>query len=73
MYLCRSPLDRSCWSYGYDQPVNTITADAWNEVVLNTPYTIPEATQLWLVIVCNATGGYPAVVMPDLKLRATAI
>jgi hypothetical protein len=44
----------------YDQPVNTITADAWNEVVLNTPYTIPEATTIMVGYRCNATGGYPA-------------
>ena len=25
----------------YDQPVSTITEDTWNEVILNTLYTIP--------------------------------
>ncbi|HOG26401.1 MAG TPA: T9SS type A sorting domain-containing protein [Candidatus Cloacimonas sp.] len=44
----------------YDQPVSTITEDAWNEVVLNTPYTIPSGTAIWAGFRCNTTGGFPA-------------
>jgi len=44
----------------YDQPVTTFTADAWNEIVLTTPYTIPAGTSLMAGFRCNATGGYPA-------------
>jgi len=33
---------------------------AWNEIVLSTPYTIPEGVQLMAGFRCNAQSGYPA-------------
>jgi hypothetical protein len=43
-----------------DQPVPTYTVDAWNEIVLTTPYTIPAGTTIMAGYRCNATAGYPA-------------
>ncbi|MDD4310099.1 MAG: T9SS type A sorting domain-containing protein, partial [Candidatus Cloacimonetes bacterium] len=44
----------------YDQAVSNPTIDAWNEIVLTTPYTIPSGTSLMAGYRCNATLGYPA-------------
>lgn len=44
----------------YEQAVANPTIDAWNEIVLTTPYTIPAGTSLMAGFRCNATGGYPA-------------
>lgn len=43
-----------------DQPVTNYTVDAWNEITLDTPYTIPAGTQIMAGYRCNATAGYPA-------------
>lgn len=43
----------------YEQAV-TPTPDAWNEIILTTPFTIPAQTQIMAGYRCNATGGYPA-------------
>jgi hypothetical protein len=55
------------------QPVSTITEDAWNEVVLNTPYSIPSGKQFGLVSVVIQQVDSLLVVIVDLKLRATEI
>lgn len=44
----------------YEQAVASPTIDAWNEIVLTTPWTIPAQTQIMAGYRCNATGGYPA-------------
>jgi len=44
----------------YEQAVANPTIDAWNEIVLTTPYTIPAGTSLMAGFRCNATTGYPA-------------
>lgn len=44
----------------YEQAVANPTIDAWNEIVLTTPWTIPSGTIVMAGYRCNATGGYPA-------------
>jgi len=44
----------------YEQAVASPTIDAWNEIVLTTPWTIPSGTIVMAGYRCNATGGYPA-------------
>jgi len=44
----------------YEQAVANPTIDAWNEIVLTTPWTIPSGTVVMAGYRCNATGGYPA-------------
>ncbi|MDP2173692.1 MAG: T9SS type A sorting domain-containing protein, partial [Candidatus Cloacimonadaceae bacterium] len=44
----------------YEQSVPTFTPDAWNEIILTTPWTIPSGTSIMAGYRCNATGGYPA-------------
>ena len=43
-----------------EQNVTDFTAEAWNEVVLNTALNIPFDTELWIGIYINTTGGFPA-------------
>jgi hypothetical protein len=44
----------------YEQAVPSPTINAWNEIILTTPYTIPSATQIMAGYRCNTTTGYPA-------------
>jgi hypothetical protein len=44
----------------YEQAVPSPTIDAWNEIVLTTPWTIPAQTQIMAGYRCNAQLGYPA-------------
>ncbi len=45
----------------YEQPVPTITINAWNEVVLTTPYLIPEGVYVWVGYkIIHTAGQYPA-------------
>lgn len=43
----------------YEQAV-TPTINQWNEVILDTPFTIPAATQIMAGYRCNAQAGHPA-------------
>ncbi|MDZ4122235.1 MAG: T9SS type A sorting domain-containing protein, partial [Candidatus Cloacimonadaceae bacterium] len=43
-----------------DQPVTNPVIGAWNEIILNTPFTIPAGTYLWAGYRNNTQGGYPA-------------
>ncbi|MDD4310298.1 MAG: hypothetical protein PHO32_07955, partial [Candidatus Cloacimonetes bacterium] len=43
-----------------DQPLTNPSIGAWNEIVLTTPYTIPEGLQLMAGFRCIAQSGYPA-------------
>lgn len=44
----------------YEQAVASPTIDAWNEIVLTTPWTIPSGTIVMAGYRVNTTGGYPA-------------
>jgi len=44
----------------YEQAVPNYTHSVWNEVVLNTPWTIPPRTAVWAGYRNNTTGGHPA-------------
>lgn len=44
----------------YDQLVPNVTINQWNEIVLNTPYTIPSGTSFAAGYRCNAQTGHPA-------------
>ena len=44
----------------YSQVVTNITADAWNEITLDSPVAFDNTEVLWFGFNCNATGGYPA-------------
>jgi hypothetical protein len=43
-----------------DQAVTNPIIGQWNEIILNTPFTIPSGTQIMAGYRCNATAGYPA-------------
>ncbi|MDD2228989.1 MAG: T9SS type A sorting domain-containing protein [Candidatus Cloacimonetes bacterium] len=43
-----------------DQAVTNPVLGEWNEIVLDTPFTIPAATQIMAGFRCNATSGFPA-------------
>jgi hypothetical protein len=44
----------------YEQAVATVTADGWNEIILTTPFTIPQQSSIMAGYRCVATSGYPA-------------
>jgi hypothetical protein len=44
----------------YEQAVPTPTINAWNEVILTTPFTIPAQTVIMVGYRCNTQAGYPA-------------
>jgi len=43
-----------------DQAVTSPVNNAWNEIVLTTPFTIPAGTRVMAGYRCNTTAGYPA-------------
>ncbi len=43
-----------------DQPVNNPTLGSWNEIVFDTPFTIPFGVQLMAGYRCNTQAGFPA-------------
>jgi hypothetical protein len=51
----------------------TPTIGAWNEILLNTPYTIPAGMQLMAGFRCNANRVIPPVAMPDHRWKVMAI